>query len=322
MPNFTDASTQIELIYIIKMISPYALTIFIALTLWSMLRPRFSHRHWHFSILGTLSHLLLAFAGSLIGFQIWQSNLLNIAGTTQQTLQNYRYQKLKRTNSDYSLSDRQRIAKMVMRNASTGYLKQGFVAIPTRSILLPIYNDAYSTGGLNQGANYANRSAEDPNGTHIPVMGQGNYGLAAHNFNDGHTGFSSLQENRNQNAPYLQNGRTGSSTWLRGQKVYLANGTQIYTYTITGQDLVEPSNVSVLNATKQAELTIISCLFPNTNYRIITHATLSGSTTWANASNQTVGYFDLTKQATNAHANWFNPGTEEGANGDAGGTKK
>ncbi|WP_276509303.1 hypothetical protein [Weissella diestrammenae] len=34
-----------------------------------------------------------------------------------------------------------------------------------------------------------------------------------------------------------------------------------------------------------------------------------------------VGYFNLKVQATNARASWFNPGVEEGVNGDAGGTK-
>lgn len=321
MPNFTAISTQIELTHIFKTMLPIALGLFGLMTLWSIIWSYRLHHHWHLAIRRSLAHLVLAFAISLIGFQIWQTNIFNIAGTTQKQLQHYHYQKLQRTHTIYAFTARQRIAKMVMRNAANGYHKQGFVAIPTRSILLPIYDDAYSVAGLNQGANYANRSADDPNGTNMPVMGQGNYGLAAHNFNDGHTGFSALQKNRSQNAPYLQNGQPGSSDWLQGQKVYLANGTHIYTYTITGQDLVKPSDVSVLNATKHAKLTIISCLFPDTNYRIITHATLTQSATWANASDRTVGYFDLTNQATNAHAAWFNPGTEEGVNGDAGGTK-
>ncbi|WP_446863878.1 hypothetical protein [Leuconostoc citreum] len=91
------------------------------------------------------------------------------------------------------------IQKMVMRKAQTEQRlkKQGFVSIPSQGILLPIYNDAYSTAGLNAGANYANRSQNDLEGDKIPIMGQRNYGLAAHNFNDGRTGFSRLQESTN-----------------------------------------------------------------------------------------------------------------------------
>ncbi|MFR6597816.1 MAG: hypothetical protein ACLUQC_11160 [Lactococcus raffinolactis] len=45
------------------------------------------------------------------------------------------------------------IAKMV-RQAVSGLDKQGFVAIPARNILLPIYNNAYSNKGLNAGADW------------------------------------------------------------------------------------------------------------------------------------------------------------------------
>lgn len=68
------------------------------------------------------------------------------------------------------------IRKMVMRNATKNFEKQGFVSITSTNILLPIYNDAYSDEGLNLGANYANKSEKDPEGKQKPVMGQGNYG--------------------------------------------------------------------------------------------------------------------------------------------------
>ena len=45
------------------------------------------------------------------------------------------------------------------------------------------------------------------------------------------------------------------------------------------------------------------------------------SYSWKKVPNQVMQYFDLTKQKTNAHADWYNPGVEEGVNGDAGGTK-
>ncbi|WP_243198204.1 sortase domain-bontaining protein [Weissella diestrammenae] len=181
--------------------------------------------------------------------------------------------------------DRKLVAKMVMRdqNKNDKYEKKGFVAIPSVSILLPIYDDAYSVAGLNLGADFANRSAEDPKGEQTPMMGRGNYGLAAHNFNDGRTGFSALQEKLNVNASYLVNGQTGTNRWLKNKPVYLANGDGIYEYRITKQTTTLPTNVAVLNQTDQPQLTIVSCLFPNTNYRIITHAKLVKQYTWQKA---------------------------------------
>ncbi|EEJ42193.1 hypothetical protein HMPREF0555_1222 [Leuconostoc mesenteroides subsp. cremoris ATCC 19254] len=54
----------------------------------------------------------------------------------------------------------------------------------------------------------------------------------------------------------------------------LANSKGIYRYEITSQNTVASTEVSVLNPTKKAQLTIISCLFPSTAYQIITHAEL------------------------------------------------
>ncbi|AEJ23440.1 sortase (surface protein transpeptidase) [Weissella koreensis KACC 15510] len=219
--------------------------------------------------------------------------------------------------------DRTQIKKMVMRdqNKTDKFEKVGFVAIPSQAILLPIYNDAYSVDGLNLGADYANRYAQDPLGKNIPVMGQGNYGLAAHNFNDGKTGFSGLQEDLNNDAPYLVNGQLGESDWLNGQFVYMANEKGIYRYTITNQVAKEETASDVLAPTEKSTLTIVSCLFPTISKRIITQADLTKSYTWEQAPDKIVGYFNLKVQNTNARADWFNPGTEEGANGDAGGTK-
>ena len=241
----------------------------------------------------------------------------NIDQLTQKVTQNDKGVKKRYTNDH-----RQIIKNMVMRQAVKGFDKQGFIAIPSLSILEPIYNDAYSTAGLNNGAAYANRSAQDPTGRQQPIMGQGNYGLAAHNFNDGKTGFSALQEYRNVDAPYLKNGKMLSSKWLNGTKVYLANQSGIYVYTVTKQETHNKNDIAVLNNTKQPRVTIVSCLFPSTDYRIITTAKLQKELTWQQASDKIISYFDLEIRDTNTHADWFNPGAEEGANGDSGGTVK
>lgn len=221
-----------------------------------------------------------------------------------------------------SIAERKLISKMVMYNSSDGLVKQGMVSIPSVKIFLPIYNDAYSEKGLSYGASYANRSQQDPTGHIIPKFGRGNYGLAAHNFNDGETGFSALQEKSNNNLPYLNGSKYGHSSWLNNQYVYLANGEDIYQYKIIDQYGASANDTSSLNETKDRRLTIISCLFPNIDNRIITVAILVKAYSWNTAPDSYVNLFNLKIQSTNARANWFNPGIEEGANGSMGGTKK
>ncbi|MDF8373491.1 class A sortase [Weissella paramesenteroides] len=224
-------------------------------------------------------------------------------------------------NKKMSLVDRNRIRQRLMRETQTDLKKQGFVSIPVVSILEPIFNDAYSEKGLQAGANYANRSRVDPTGRQVPVMGEGNYGLASHNFDDGLTGFSGLQQNYQNDSPYLVNGRRQKSNWLNKQAIYLANSDGIFEYRIKQQRLVKADDVSVLDPSQKAQVTIITCLFPSTAYRITTIGQLKKSYTWAKAPGRIINYFDLTKQKTNAHVDWYNPGVEEGVNGDAGGTK-
>ncbi|OIL91836.1 hypothetical protein ATX43_08795 [Oenococcus oeni] len=71
----------------------------------------------------------------------------------------------------------------------------------------------------------------------------------------------------------------------------------------------------------QPTLTIISCLFPNINYRIITRATLLVKYPVLKAPKDLLKVFDMRINQTNAHVNWWNPGQEEGSNGDMGGFK-
>ncbi|WEV61159.1 class A sortase [Streptococcaceae bacterium ESL0729] len=269
-----------------------------------------------------INTILLAFILSSlgIGMQIlYQKNTFAVQNKVLDVVNSYRQNEENKL-AAHDDSSRLDIEKMVMRQAVPGLSKQGFVSIPSRNILLPIYNDAYSDAGLNAGANYANKSQLDPLGSTVPVMGQGNYGLAAHNFNDGKTGFSGLQKEINNDSPYIINGKLSGSDWLNGQTVLLANASGIYEYQITGQTLVTKNTTSVLNPSENPELTIVSCLFPSTDFRIITHAQLTSSYSWDNAPQELVNEFNLKVKSTNAHASWWNPGTEEGANGDKGGS--
>lgn len=213
-----------------------------------------------------------------------------------------------------SPTKRMKIEKLVMKQTHKNLQKQGFISIPSLGILLPIFDSAYTNYGLNQGANYANRTSTDPKGHHIPVIGEGNYGIAAHNFADGKTAFSRLQEHLNKNEPYITDGQMYGSSWLNGRYVYMANDTGVYVYQIVQQKTVDQTNLAVLNQSRNAQLTILTCLNPDDTYRIATIASLRKTYTWQSAPDKLVNYFDLTKQPTNAHANWYNPGEEEGSN--------
>lgn len=254
-----------------------------------------------------------------ISYICYQQNWFDVHNKIVQEIRSHRV--VVDDNKKMSLVDRKRIRQRLMRETQTDLKKQGFISIPVVGILEPIFNDAYSEKGLQAGANYANRSQSDPTGKQVPVMGQGNYGLASHNFDDGLTGFSGLQQNYQNDSPYLVDGRRQKSNWLNKQAIYLANSDGIFEYRIKQQRLVKADDVSVLDPSQKAQVTIITCLFPSTAYRITTIGQLKKSYTWDKAPGHIINYFDLTKQKTNAHVDWYNPGVEEGVNGDAGGTK-
>lgn len=200
----------------------------------------------------------------------------------------------------YSKKERQELKAAVAKQDQQGLnlSKQGYVAIPKLSILLPIYDNAYSKVALDKGANTVQKDGP------VPVMGQGNYTLAAHNWDNGYTGFSALQQKLKQNEPYEDsNGKIGTSDWLNGTKIYLANQNGIYTYKVTGQTTVDQNDGSVLNPEDRidgkAKLTIVTCLFPDTTKRIITNAKYSDFVSWDKAKSDELGYFDLQKQKTN-----------------------
>lgn len=221
-------------------------------------------------------------------------------------------------------NERIRIAKQIMRETQVheGIQKQGFISIPKCGILLPIFDNENDYKGLDFGAVYANRSAEDVNGKKKPIFGESNYCLASHNFNDGLTGFSPLQEIISSDYPYLVNGTKSESKWLNGEKIYLANEEMVYEYTIDRQFIVNKTDISVLNSSNTPKVTIITCLYPSDQYRIITSATLTNQYSINSAPTEVINLFDLEKQKTNVYKKFdFNKGIEEGVNGDAGGSK-
>lgn len=293
--------------------------IFFMLNLMYFISTGVKNKRWNIKKSVIISGRIILLVGVIYaGFTlIYDKNILSIK--TMVIRRNVRAQNTyQRKIADTDNTNFSEIKKMVMRETSQDFVKQGFVAIPSVGILLPVFNDAYSRRGLDLGANYANKSSEDPNGSHIPVMGKGNYGLAAHNFNDGQTGFSPLQEYVNKNYPYINERKLGEDNWLNGEKIYLANDQGIYTYKIVKQTVVGKEDISVLNNTSKPRVTIISCLFPNTNYRIITSGKLVKYGSWSSEKKRIVQLFNLKNNNTNARANWYNSGMEEGSNGSKG----
>lgn len=104
-------------------------------------------------------------------------------------------------------------------------------------------------------------------------MGRGNYGLASHNFYDGKTGFNPLQQNLKQDTPYIVDGKKQDNDWLNKERIYLADKKGIYEYRIVRQHVVKPDDVSVLNPTKQARVSIITCLYLTGSSRSVNWST-------------------------------------------------
>lgn len=249
------------------------------------------------------------------GYLLYSQNIFGIRGQQARATQIRRVVPL--THKRRTVLNYERIRHQVMRptHHKEGLSKQGFVSIPAVGILLPIFNQAYSRAGLAAGADYI--AVKDQ----TPTMGQGNYALAAHNYDDGRTGFSPLQQYLNKNEPYLVDGKAQEDHWLDQQFIYLANDSGIYAYQIVKQFIVGMDNVHVLEDSEKPTVMIITCLYPNDFYRIVTVGNIKATYTWQNVPDTILNYFDLQVQSTNAYGKQ-NPGIEEGTNGNAGGQNR
>lgn len=216
------------------------------------------------------------------------------------------------TEYKYDVLQRRQIRNLIMKQTHPGLSKKGIISIPSIKILLPVFNSAYSKSGLKAGANFANKSEVDPYGKSQVKLGKGNVGIAAHNFNDGKTAFSALQQNKNRDYPYIYHHHILVNNWLNGNLVYVANANGIYVYKISRQELVSKYDVSILNTTKVPQLTLITCLYPNDHYKIVTKAFLIKKYNWQTAPDKAICPVDLMHKKTNAHVFWWNPGKEEG----------
>lgn len=184
------------------------------------------------------------------------------------------------TVDDQTVPDRNTVRDQVVKNdyEKRGWQRLGTIAMPKLSIRLPIYNQPYNAAALKIGAQQI-KARKDKTEVDTTI-GTGNFILAAHNYADGKTMFSALQQMANKDAPYLVNNQPGHNAWLNDAKIYLANDRGVYEYRIDDQYTVKKDDLSVLQNTDDAVLNIVTCLYPSDEYRIITHARLVKQWDW------------------------------------------
>lgn len=125
------------------------------------------------------------------------------------------------------------------------------------------------------------------------TFGTGNVILVAHNYADGRKMFSPLQQTLNRNEPYYQNGVLGKNNWLDGQRIYCANDAGVYEYQITEQKGMNETDLNIRNDSPTAEISIITCLYPDDTKRILTKAKLERKWSWSLVPHPIANYFDI-----------------------------
>lgn len=216
------------------------------------------------------------------GYYAYTQNI----GNLQQTIVNRnRKSKAKLANEQMKI-DPSAIRRKVVNNQyqNKHWQKLGNIVIPNLQISLPIYNQPYNQDALKIGA----QQLKSVNNQNIEIdnsMGNGNYILVAHNYNDGKSMFSALQQYSNKDEPYFVNHKLGTNNWLNGAVIYLANDQGVYQYTIDNQQTINEDDLSVRKNNSQATLNIITCLFPSDTYRIDTQAHLTKKWSWNSAPN-------------------------------------
>lgn len=176
--------------------------------------------------------------------------------------------------------------------------KLGVVAFPYLGIYLPIYDKPYDQYVLKKGANQLKAIDENKDITNTDI-GQGNLILVAHNYSDGQTMFSALQQNMGQLEPYIIDGSLQNNYWLSNKPVYVATKERIYEYVIDHQEVISKNNVNIRTNTTSSIINIITCLEPEDNMRIVTFGKLNNQYTWQAAPISIVKYFDTDKYPFN-----------------------
>ncbi|MBC1499611.1 class A sortase [Listeria weihenstephanensis] len=117
---------------------------------------------------------------------------------------------------------------------ATDYDKEavvGSIAIPSVDLSLMVL----------KGTNTANLLAGATTMRPDQVMGKGNYPLAGHHMRNGSMLFGPLMDVK------------------EGAKVYLTDLTNLYTYEVTKTEVIKDTEVSVIDETKEPQITLITC---------------------------------------------------------------
>lgn len=162
----------------------------------------------------------------------------------------------------------------------------GTIAIPKLGILLPVGSEPNQAPALAQGAQQLLTTADEK-------PGYGNFIIVAHNYGDGKTMFSALQQYVWQDTPYLIGNKCHENNWLDGQHIYVATSQRIYDYVIQGQNIVKDNDLSIKQNLSGNEINVLTCLIPTDSYRIVTHGTLKRSWSWKQAPQSVLIDFDL-----------------------------
>lgn len=131
----------------------------------------------------------------------------------------------------------------------------GEIAIPSVSIHLPIVK-GITPYYLSIGA--GEMRPEERMGVH-------NYSLASHNFNDDRILFSPLRHIK------------------KGDKVYMTNGKQVFTYKVTTKKYVAPDHIEVIDEGARNQMTLITCSMSGET-RLIVQGPLVKTTVYQSSS--------------------------------------
>lgn len=158
------------------------------------------------------------------------------------------------------------IAKSQVSGKSKGLPVIASVAVPDVGICLPVFN-GLQNDGLYYGA-----------GTLSPdqLMGEGNYGIASHRSDRADLLFTPLEE------------------VTPGDKIYLTDLTNVYTYVVVWKEKIDPSSVEVLDVVPGKRLvTLLTCGDIYATTRLVVQGELADVTSMDKISDAAANAFNL-----------------------------
>lgn len=158
------------------------------------------------------------------------------------------------------------IAKSQISGSSKNLPLIASVAVPDVGICLPIFK-GLENDGLYYGAGTLSSDQK---------MGEGNYGIASHRSDQANLLFTPLEE------------------VTLGDKIYLTDLSNVYTYMVVWKEKVDPSAVEVLDVDPQRKLvTLLTCGDLYATTRLVVQGELESATTIDQISEDAAKAFDL-----------------------------